>query len=590
MSVLGNSSACEPTGIPTNEKTLRVVEQSENAWKVALNIPAHELVDQKALLIHLRKVKREIAARFGVAESNLYFDGIADREAVDDAVDVVVNIRKQMLRRGAPRVHFRDGLRGENVYPNMVALLDILYLDQDDHPVSLDQVLEAVAKSGVSMSLVNREAITQKVAEVRELETPAVNFIFARGKLPETGFNAELKLLFPAVPSGANAGDYISRRKISAGNIICTKTSPTKDLEDGFDVFGKLLPVERGQDTELRTGFGVHLSPSGNEVIAEIDGRGTVTFRYRGTQASYSVREVPESALFKVNPVLTVPGNSVVSVSTSQAVQINGDLQAGSRIVTEGDVYITGDVAENSTIEAVDDIVVSGSVRRAALNSDANVVMMGNVHEAKITARGQIIVKGQVHGSALMADTIVADHVAGSDLTARKNIVLRSVDPDENGVISNICVGISGYYKQRIIENQKYIEAATAGLERLEALFGREIVVQCDRVSLQMLFMRFLTQTRDSNRDQRHKAEVYRELMETIPPIKSLLRTKQEELRDMLQRVIASTDDIGLVSVEERLKTSTRVSVDGIEAVLPEGTGPAVICSGGNGQLSVTSP
>jgi len=333
-------------------------------------------------------------------------------------------------------------------------------------------------------------------------------------------------------------------------------------------VMGLALPPRAGLDISLATASGATLSFDGLEASAAADGVVVISRTLRRLKTVAGLREFPDVITLKVNPVLQVQGDSVLDIATSQTIEIIGSVQAGSRILTDCEVYVSGDVEDGTLIEAGDDVTVAGSVRGATLNSQSNVIAGRDVTDAHLVAREKIIVEGRARNSSLAAETVAAGAVAGSSILARRGVTLRSIEADENHILSTICVGMSDFFSQRIRDNEEFLEKAKANLLRIEMLVGPEIMAEINATNLQNMLLKHLARHRmGQDAQSRKQAEVYRKLLESVVPTRVLVQRKAQENDELKRRVATEADPAGsVVIVRERMEARTLLSVDGVEA------------------------
>ncbi|MDD5087845.1 MAG: hypothetical protein PHI18_03480, partial [bacterium] len=156
--------SASPHGLPAG---VRIRSRAFDSWNVEFRLDVAELLDQQTLLHHLREIKRGIARLHSLPENSLIFDGILHKERSESYVDVVVRIRKQHYEKGAPLVHFKEGIgEDETRYSHMTALLDIFYLDEFERPVTHDRLLQAIRLARVRMDLVDDAMLLRKLEDV----------------------------------------------------------------------------------------------------------------------------------------------------------------------------------------------------------------------------------------------------------------------------------------------------------------------------------------------------------------------------------------------------------------------------------------
>lgn len=571
----------------------RIVSQAFDSWNVQFNINVAELLDKQALLMHLRKIKRSIAKEQSISERSMLFDGIIRKTERDDQVDVVVRIKRQRFEKGNPRVNFRDGTSPDGTqYTHMSALLDLFYHDEFDRPIMLDKVMQAVTEGGISTELLDQEIITRRLKEVLERQFPIKDIPIAHGRYPAAGQDAEIEFFFPAVAEPGETEEYYSSRRVHKGDLLCRKTPAAAGKTSGLNVLGQTLPPRPGMDIRLKAGSGTVLSLDENEAVADDNGVVVVHRKMQRLNTVQGVKEIPEEIVVKVNPVLRIEGDKVLDIASNKTVEVIGDLTLGSRILTDCEVYVEGNVDEGSVIEAGDNVTVQGDVRGASIKSDNHVIASGEIESSEIAAKDSIIIKGKVRNSSLTGDSVTAESISGTKIVSRQKVILDRIDADENDVLSTICVGMYDFFKQRIRENEIFIEKAYENLFRIELLVGREILEAVNDSNIQPMLMRVLAKMRH-NRDpvSKSQVDVYRKLLESVPPTRELVAQKKEEIIELQKRIAdKETEEENVIVVRERMASRSVVSINGVEAEIPAAESSARIRSHGSGSLEVKFP
>ncbi len=569
----------------------RIVSKAFDSWNVQFRLDVEELLDQRGLLRHLRAIKQRIASMHSLPETSILFDGIVRKTRTDDSVDVIVRIKKAVYEKGRPRVQFREGLASDGTrYAAMSALLDVYYLDQFEKPIMLDRVMQVLHDGSIPEDMIDTGLMVRKVQEVLTNHIPIKGVIVAKGTFPDSGNDAEVEFLFQAFAEPGKTDEYYSSRRVSRGNVVCRKIAATVGRTAGRNVRGEVLPPRRGLDIELKTGGGAELSFDGNEVVADVDGVAVISRTLKRVKMVSGTKEIPESILVKVNPVLRVEGNQRLDIASSQTVEVIGSLTMGSKILTDCEVYVSGDVEEGTLIQAADDITVEGRVRGATLQSETNIIAQKDVADSELTAKDSIIIKGSVRNSVVVGDSVNADTIAGSRIVSRRNVTVQRIDADENNVLSTICVGMYDFFTQRLCENESFLERARENMMRIEMLFGPEIMQQVTASNIQTMLLRFLSKHRLGEDYQvRKQAEAYRRLLESVPPSRSLISQKESENAELMRRIAEHADEgESMIVVREKVAARAVLSVDGIEAEVGALNTAASVRADGEGNLVVT--
>jgi len=559
---------------------VRIRSRAFDSWNVEFRLDVAELLDQQTLLRHLREIKQGIANLHSLPETSLIFDGIVRKERTESHVDVVVRIKKQQYEKGAPAVHFKEGIGADETrYSHMTALIDIFYLDEFERVVTHDRLMQAVRQSRVRADIVDDAVLLRKLEEALATQAPIRNVVIARGQLPEIGSDAEIQFYFQAVAEPGHADQYYSSRRVSRGDLLCRKIPPTAGQRDGMNVLGDRLMPRNGLDIELLPGANAALSLDGSEIVAEADGVVVISRQLKRKRLMEGVKEFPASVRVKVNPVLRLDGNQVHDITTSNTVEVVGNLKMGSRILTDCEVFISGDVEEGSQIEAADDVIVQGCVIGASLSSHGNVIANQGISNAQITARDQVVIGGHVQNSTISGDTVTLGSAAGSKILARKSVTLRSIETDEKNLLSTICVGMNDFFARRLSENEVFLEKARANMHQIEMIVGKEIADTVNSTNAQVMLMRLLARLRaESGQQSRQQVDTLRRLLEAIPPTRAMIEQKEFECRELSEKLSSRTaEDESIIVVRERIAARFIVGIDGVEAELEPSNGEVTI-------------
>lgn len=554
-----------------NIERVRVLSRAFDSWVVEFRIPVEELLDQQRLVHHLRSVKQHISNSQSVPENCLVFDGIVRKASDEEFVDVVVRIKKLAVPSGAPRVTFADEeIAADLRYSNMHAQLDIFYLDEFDQVVTHDRVMRAIRSAGVTMELVDQELVMQKVSDILRTQNAVRGVPIAHGKLPGIGQDAEVEFFFQAVGDSHDVDLLYSTRRVRKGDLLCRKTPPRESAREGLNVLGQTLPPRAGFDILLVAGTNAVLSLDSFDVVADLDGIAIVSRVSRRIKIGRGYREIPDSITVKVDPILKIKASELTELTTSQAVEVTGTLRMGTRILSESEVFIEGDVEAGASVTAADDILIKGSVIGATLSSQGSIVTSQSVQGAEVHAQGDVTIAGDITDSSIEGNAITARSASGSRIVARKSVTLESIVSDEDKILTTICVGMNDFFLQRLRENQKFLEAAYSNLERIRMVVGDDIYDGVTSSNTHTMLMRMLTKLRQgSTTHTRKQVDVYRQLIQSIPPTKAIIAQKELECRGIAERLSEqSSNGEGIIVVKERIASRTVASIDGVQGVI----------------------
>ncbi|RQV97801.1 DUF342 domain-containing protein [bacterium] len=573
----------------THTTDFKIVSTSLDGWDVQFRIDKAELLDQESLLYHLRGIKRDLAEQFGERDTCMVFDGILNKEETDESVDVVVRIKQCSIEKGDPRIYYKDGIAQDGTrFPKMRALMDIFYLDSSENPIRMSRILRAIREANLDPDLIQLEAVTAKLKEVRELQAAVKEIEIALGRFSDVGKDAEVEFLFKTCIDLENIDAYYSSRRVRVGDVLCHLIPATFGRNKGINVVGEVIQPRKGLDIELEAGSGVVLSSEGTEAIANEDGMVVVTRDMQLLKTPHGSKEFPQKVKLNVNSVLKVEGDQLLDIETNKTVEVLGNLRMGSRILTNCEIHVNGDI-ENGTLVAGADVVVQGQIRDCTISSDTNVILQGIISNSDLKAKHQLAVKGMVKDSSLAGDQVTADSISNSTVVAKREAVLEKIDADQDDAASKIYVGMSEFYQQRIRENERFLQMASEKLKRIELIVGKDIMAEVTSTNVQNMLLRILVRNQvGRGLKSKQQAAVFRKLLESVPAMRDMMEWKREENDNLQRRLKAEKDgDFNRVVIKERIGSRIVVSINGIETEIPPWDGPVEVSSGGTENLKI---
>jgi len=467
----------------------------------------------------------------------------------------------------------------------MSATLDLYYLDEFEQVITLDRVMRAIRGANIAPHLIDNDILNSKLAEVIATQMPIKGIQLARGKFPCSGKDATLTFYFQAYSDSSDVDTMYSSRKVAKGDILCRKSPSSVGDYDGYNVFGKEIAPRSGADIVLISGENAELSIDEMDVVARSEGVVVVSRVVQTLRTISGIKEQPISVTIKVDPILKLNGNEHIDITTAQAVEITGNLTVGSRILSQSEVFVRGNVESGVSIVSSDNILIKGNVSDAKLSSHGSIVTSQSVSGSDIYAQGQVTIGGDIRGSSIVGETVSAAAASGSRIVARKSVTLDRIDVDEGNLISTICVGMNDFFVQRLQENQSFLEAAHANMERIKMVVGEQIFESVTGSNMQAMLMKLLSRLHlDSSAAGRKQAEVYRKLIEAIPPTRALVKQKERECLEIARKLSgeAATSD-GMIIVKERVTGKAVTSINGMHQVVqPSDHGINMGCSNGH--------
>jgi uncharacterized protein (DUF342 family) len=544
----------------------KIIGKGRDHWKVLIRLSFAELLDNRKLLTKLSQLKKYISETEEVPLSLLNYEGIIERRQTETEMFVTVRIVRLPIEKGEPTVRFQEKLaRDGTPYSDMKAVLDLYPFDSFEQMITFKKVLIAIEQSGIPEDMFNPLLVRQKVRQVTETMLCLKNIPIAVGSLPEIGKDAEVEFFFPAVLSEDNSSEYYSSRRVKTGDIICRKIPPTEGKTPGTNVKGKMIPPRKGMDIELKTQKGVSLNLDGLQAIADNDGMVVVKWVETEKRLPQGRKVIPTEVQVKVNSVLKIKEEEVVDITTNKAVEIEGNLKIGSRIITDGEVHIAGSVEEGAVVRSLDDITVEGNVTKADLSSDMNVIANGSVSGSKIVAKNDVIVGGEIRHTRVVGRNISAKRISSSNIMAQQKLSVDYLDDDESNVVSSIAIGVQEFLRSRYEENQEFLEHAQVNLQKIVEVIGEPFSSEVTHSNIQQQWVHFCAQARcQKKKYTRHQMNDLKTLFQNIPTLKALVQEKQTENEKIEQRMQESGDEETMIIVREKVGKRIEVKMNGV--------------------------
>lgn len=553
----------------------KIVGRGRDHWKVLIQLSFDELLDNRKLLVKLLQLKKYISQTEEVPLSLLHYEGIIERRQTESEMHVTVKIVRLPVEKGEPTIRFQEKIaRDGTPYSDMKAVMDLYPLDSLEQIINFKKVLIAVQQSGIPEDIINPLLIRQKILQVTETMRCLKNIPIAVGALPEIGRDAEVEFFFPATVSEQDSREYYSSRRVKRGDLICRKIPPTEGKTPGTNVKGKVIPPRKGMDIEIKAQKGVSLSFDKLQAISAEDGMVVVKWVETEKKLHNGMKVIPSEVVLKVNPVLKIKGEEPVNITTSQAVEVEGNLRIGSRIITDGEVHISGSVEEGAVIRSLDDITVEGDVTKADLSSDMNIIADGNITDSKIVAKNEVIVGGEIRHTRVVGKNITANRISGSDILAQQQLTANYLDDDESDVVSRIAIGVQEFLQSRFEENKEFLEQAQANLQKIVQVIGEPFSSTVTHSNIQQQWVHFCSFTRSQKkRYTRRQLIDLKTLFQNIPTLKILVQEKQNENEKIERRMKETGDEETMIVVREKVGRHVNVEMNGSIRKLEAATG-----------------
>jgi uncharacterized protein (DUF342 family) len=548
----------------------KILSRGLDNWKILIRLGMDELLDNRTLLTKLFEIKKHLSESEGVPLALLSYEGIVERRQLESEMQIVVRIIRLPIEKGEPVIHFSTKQSSDGIpYADMEASIDIYPFDSFEQIITLKKVLAIVRQSGIAEDMINPWLIRQKVRQVSEAMRSIKGVTIAEGHLPDPGTDAKIDFYFPAQPSEDNSHEYYGSRRVKKGDVICCKTPPKDGENPGTNVKGVVIPPRKGIDVELRAHKGVVLSFDKQEAKADADGIVVIKWIEVEKVLVHGKKLIPTEVQLRVNSVMKVKGDQKVDITTDKAVEVEGNLTIGSRIVTNAEVHVSGSVLDGTVINSLDDITVDGDVIQSELSSEKNVVTQGNISDSKIMAKERVIVNGEIRHTRVVGKDVTANRIVASNISAKDYLCANCLDDDESDVISSITVGVQDFLRSRLEENKEYLGQAQTNFSRMGELFGDALLRKVTHSNVQQLWVKYIASLRSKNKSyNRSQLEDLKTLFENIPTLRIMIEEKTEENGKMEQQISDTGEEAAMVVVRERVGRSQEVTLGGTTAKL----------------------
>ncbi|MDG5815071.1 FapA family protein [Chitinispirillales bacterium ANBcel5] len=223
-----------------------------------------------------------------------------------------------------------------------------------------------------------------------------------------------------------NFRDISRYTEVSEGTVIAQKRPPVQSVP-GVDVFGKVIPVEKVVEIDLKAGENVNTVEDGDEILFVASQTGILNYK------NDSISISPELVLR--DGVSLETGN----IKFSRDVRISNNVQSGFTVECGGDLIIYDSIEDNVQITCRGNLIVKkgifGEKTKVRVSGDAKVRFIQN---SNIRVKGNLVVEEFIYHSKVFCDKsitvkghgIVSNEkgcVVGGQVASNGNIELHSL-------------------------------------------------------------------------------------------------------------------------------------------------------------------
>lgn len=548
------------------EEDIEITPYGDGVWKVRIVFTSQVASDQE-MVTRMRVAKRLISEQYGIPIELLEFQEILDKSASAEGFVAQVLIHKIVVRKGKPVVRLKNiqTPRGE-LLQDMIAEIDFYYLDEFEQLVSVDRLKLEMRRKGIDLEVCNMRIVEEALEKVLEEKSLVKGLEFGWGELPENGFDAEIEYTFHTDPGEAqDLIDFRSSRRVNEGGIICQKIPPKHGIKSGRNVRGEAIPPIQGFDFELAAGDGCKLSADGNDIKALRDGIAILSRTNRRVYTLAGERIVPEKIEVTIKPLVELNAEDIVDVALEDSVEIVGDLRDGSSIVTEGEVFLGGDVEKGTKVIAGQDVIVDGYIWGGEISTEGSLFSSEGLENAVITADEDVNIKGIIQSSDVAAKEIKATKIEGSKVEAGQKIVVDRISNDSLRRRTTIKLGRKDYYQHKLKANQEAVVTMQESMEKIQEIFGPELITKLQGTNQQHLLIAFLKElrTRGVTNLDAETIETLKRLLNNVDPLRNIISEKEEEMDNIKQKAEEESDQKPIVVIRERIQDDIVVDING---------------------------
>ena len=304
------------------------------------------------------------------------------------------------------------------------------------------------------------------------------NFCISQGEPPQAGRDAEIKFEVDdkTKPGKLNANGSINFKEISSelnvkiGTLLASYF-PASQGREGQDVTGRKIPPAPVVEKTLKVGDNVEVT----------EDQGVSYFH-----ASIEGRVNLSKDVLEVRPVLTAnsdvsyetgnidfPGDVFIagsvlngfSVTAGGAVSIQGQVEAGSKLVAQDRIFVGGGIVGSDTKVVSQKTITTRFIQDATVHSGANLEVNSHIFNATIRCQGMVRVH---HGTGRRSGSI-----AGGQILAARGIQA-SYAGSPNGTFTELVIGVDPFIEEALLKCQRDLVSCQKNMGRIHRQLGLE--------------------------------------------------------------------------------------------------------------------
>lgn len=280
------------------------------------------------------------------------------------------------------------------------------------------------------------------------------DIVIAKGKYPTPGRDASLVYHFDtnnsARPELKEDGtvDFFKLNNLHQcvkGQVLA-EIIPEEKGEDGFDVYGMVMPAREVKKITFAHGRNLEISEDGLKLCSMVDGHASLVDGTVFVADVYSVENV---------------GTSTGNIEYHGNVEVKGNVCENFSVKTDGNVFVNG-VVEGAVIEAGGDIIIARGMHgqnKGRLKAGGNIIAKF-ISAAEVKADGFVEAEQIINAKITAGTNVNAD--VGKGLITGGKIVAKGIVNAKNvgsamGAVTIIEVGIDPNLKKQLAELQRNV-------------------------------------------------------------------------------------------------------------------------------------
>ncbi|TKJ41265.1 hypothetical protein CEE37_06250 [candidate division LCP-89 bacterium B3_LCP] len=549
------------------EEKIEITSQTGDVWQVCILLPFRDTGKQEEMVQCLRSAKYKISQTFDVPYELLELCEVIKKIPVDNGIEATVTIVKQKREHGKPTVILRSVVTSSGcVFDDMIAELNISYLDESNRLVTIESIQNEIAKAGVAYEMCDCHLIEETIKKVNKNKSQIKGLRIANGIHPEEGVDARLEYAFhDEYSTGMDICDYVQGRKVREGDILCQKIPPRNGKTPGKDVRGGIIPPVKGLDFEMEVGGGTKLSEDSNAVISLIDG---IVEMKRVTRLAHTVtgeRTILEKVTVSVRPVIKVNADEINTLVTEDNVVIMGGLKKNSSIVSKGEVFVDGDIKEGANIVAGSLVMINGEIITGNISTDESVITSNGIKRSSIMAGENVEIQGIAENSQITGRNIKINRSEGSKVTALNKVTINSAGSDGEGNQTSIQIGYRDYYLRTQKKITKDLERLKRDLGKIIRVFGKDVIWDLTASNIQKTLIKYLRKISTKTKEEPDKKQLanLKALLEAVIPLKTIIVEKTAEIEVLKKKARESHSEESALIIHEGGTDPVEITIDG---------------------------